>query len=294
MKQKYIKTLILGSIFIMLLSCGSKHENAALQNIRFVSFWEGFDFADKSHIDNPGVTNPKFESFCKYLSSTTTYDRRQQIDTLLNRSLQGGIDMYENMMQLAEKYLTDPNSPYRNEETYIQFLEYTISNPNLTEAYKERPRFQLTIAKKNRVGTIANDFEYVTREGRHGILSNIRHKYTLLYFNNPGCHDCKRVTEYIKHSSTINKLISNNNLTLLAVYPDEELTEWEEHKAEYPEKWVVCRYASEQYAEAYNLPAIPNLYLLDSKKSVIFKDAPIEEIETYLRRTEYGKTKNAT
>ena len=191
MKQKYIKTLILGSIFIMLLSCGSKHENAALQNIKFVSFWEGFNFADKSHVNNPGITTPKFESFCKYLSSTTPYDRRQQIDTLLNRSLQGGIDMYENMMQLAEKYLTDPNSPYRNEETFIQFLEYTISNPNLTEAYKERPRYQLAIAKKNREGTSANDFEYITRDGYRGRLYNIKNKYTLLYFNNPGCHDCK-------------------------------------------------------------------------------------------------------
>lgn len=72
------------------------------------------------------------------------------------------------------------------------------------------------------------------------------------------------------------------SLTILAVYPDKDLSSWETHKKEYPKNWIVSRYASEENMDSYNLPAIPNLYLLDQSKRVLLKDAPIESIEEYL------------
>lgn len=282
MNNTYINKLLVLGISAILLSCGHNQSHMKESGKAFTSYWDGFDFSDKNYVDNPGITEPKFVAFCKYLTSMDRYESRRQIDTLLHRSLEGNIDMFENIMELAERYLADPNSPYRNEETYIKFLEYTISEPHLTDAYKERPRFQLSIANKNRVGTKAADIKYVTREGTTGKLSAIDSRYTLIYFNNPDCHDCKRVTDYLKHSTTISRMQKCQSLTILAVYPDRDLSSWETHKKEYPKNWIVSRYASEENMDSYNLPAIPNLYLLDQSKRVLLKDAPIESIEEYL------------
>lgn len=180
--------------------------------------------------------------------------------------------------------LADPNSPLRNEECYIPFLEYAIKEGKIDEAYKERYSFQLRNALKNRVGTIANDFTYITREGTTGTLKSIKANYTLIYFNNPDCHDCKRVYNILAGDSpTLAHLVARGELAILALYPDESLTSWNKNKGIYPYNWIVARYARDIDRERYNIPAIPSTYLLDKNKKVIYKDAIIEAVESYLR-----------
>ena len=53
-----------------------------------------------------------------------------------------------------------------------------------------------------------------------------------------------------------------------------------------PDSWVVA-YDAEQAVnekETYVLPAIPTLYLLDRDKRVLLKDAPVEQVEYYLKK----------
>lgn len=119
MNNTYINKLLVLGISAILLSCGHNQSHKKESKKAFTSYWDGFDFSDKNYVDNPGITEPKFAAFCKYLTSVDRYESRKQIDTLLHRSLEGNIDMFENIMELAERYLADPNSPYRNEETYI-------------------------------------------------------------------------------------------------------------------------------------------------------------------------------
>ena len=234
--------------------------------------------------NNPGVTEAKFKDFCGDLIFSSKTERKQQIDTLLSRSKQGSKEMFLGFMELAEKHLADPNSPLRNEECYIPFLEYAIKEGKIDEAYKERYSFQLRNALKNRVGTIANDFKYITREGTTGTLKSIKANYTLIYFNNPDCHDCKRVYNILAGDSpTLAHLVARGELAILALYPDESLTSWNNNKGIYPYNWIVARYARDIDRERYNIPAIPSTYLLDKNKKVIYKDAIIEAVESYLR-----------
>lgn len=276
------KIAIFFLLCMALCACNETSQHKQAPKPTFVSYWEGFNFGNKQMIGNPGITEAKFQDFCTFLSQVEQKERTQQIDTLLARSERGSKEMFLGFMDLAEKYLLDPNSPYKNEESYIPFLQYGINQSKVEEAYKERYKYQLANAQKNRVGTIANDFEYVTREGVEGTLRKIGTNYTIIYFNNPECHDCKRVFEIIKSSSTLAHLMTKGDLTLLALYPDESLTAWNKHKDSYPYSWTVARYKNQASRDSYNLPAIPSIYLLDKRKKVIYKDAPIEEVESYL------------
>ncbi len=267
----------------LLLSCGNPKQPSA-ESVPFVSFWDGFDFADSAMINNPGITEPRFKDFLTLLESQSDSSRRQQIDTLLVRSHRGSRGMFLHILSLADKYLTDPNSTYRNEETYLPFLEYALEYGDLDETLTDHYRFQIANIHKNRVGTLANDFPYLTREGNRGTLHAISTPYTLIYFNNPDCHDCARISSLLASSEVLTRLTSSGTLTLLALYPDKDLTSWQHHLSDsFPTSWIIARYAPDTDHNLYDLPAIPSLYLLDSKKQVLLKDATFEEVEIMLR-----------
>ena len=92
--------------------------------------------------------------------------------------------------------------------------------------------------------------------------------------------------EYLSKSQSIGELLRSHRLTLLALYPDKDLELWRKYLPEMPDSWVVA-YDAEQAVnekETYVLPAIPTLYLLDRDKRVLLKDAPVEQVEYYLKK----------
>ena len=285
---------------MLLGSCGSsiqaKPQNEGVDNPTSTqTFWDDYDFNNVALIHQPDITEQKFANFCVALSKMKESERNRQVDTLLTRSLRGSKDMFANFMTLAEKYLYDPNSPYRDGELYLPFLQWTIHCNQIEDIWKERPRYQLKQVLENRIGTQAHDFHYITNgsnastKGKgtavKGTLYGIKSEYTLIYFNNPECHDCGRVHGYLVASKVFTTMLQTGRLKLLALYPDEDLGAWNRHKEEYPSSWIAARYAKKADKESYHLPAIPSLYLLDKNKKVLLKDATVEAVEEYLRKS---------
>lgn len=348
MSIKYYLYLLLGIIMYLFMgmllgSCGSsvqvKSQKESVDNpTNNQIYWDDYDFNNVALIHQPDITEQKFANFCIALSRMSEPERIRQVDTLLTRSLRGSRDMFANFMTLAEKYLYDPNSPYRDGELYLPFLQWIIHSKKIEDVWKERPRYQLKLVLENRVGTQAHDFHYIingnasrgidanaaisvsnkgtdasgdstkgSAKGKgskdkvsnvkgstrskgsngtavKGTLYGIKSEYTLIYFNNPECHDCGRVHGYLVASKVFTTMLQSGRLKLLALYPDEDLGAWTRHKDEYPSSWIAARYAKKVDREYYHLPAIPSLYLLDINKKVLLKDATVEAVEEYLRK----------
>lgn len=250
-------------------------------------YWDRFDFADTALISCPEITEQAFVDFIDLLPYIPQDKAIDTITGVMDAAMRADSTMFAHFAEMSEKYLYDPNSPFRNEEYYIPVLQYIVSSPNVDEISRIRPQYQLEMAMKNRPGMIAADFTYTLRNGKTGKMLGIAAKYTILYFNNPDCHDCQRVKNLMAKSSVINKLLedtvsSKNKLAILSIYPDSDLPIW--LNAVYPRKWI-NGYDAERIIndrQLYDLKAIPTLYLLDSNKRVILKDAPIEVVETWL------------
>ncbi len=176
--------------------------------------------------------------------------------------------------EVAEKYLFDPNYPYRSEELYITALRAVIDNPDLDEWERIRPQEQLRLALKNRVGDIATDFRYTLASGATGTLRSLRSPYTLVFFNNPGCPACRQTIDQMVASPFLNNLIDNGTLTVLAIYTDADLDAWREYNPQMPQNWILAYDAGEKIKvdELYDVKAIPTVYLLDAAKRVMLKD----------------------
>ncbi len=176
---------------------------------------------------------------------------------------------------LAEKVLYDPNSPLRSDELYIPVLQAQVESEWLDKYEKLSPQYNLDLALKNRIGRPANDFRYTMGSGRSGTLYGIKAKYTLIFFNNPGCTMCKTIREAICASPLLTEMIDNGTIKVLALYPDELLDEWQAYREHIPSKWINSydKGTVIRNKNLYDLKAIPALYLLDAEKRVLIKDS---------------------
>lgn len=248
-------------------------------------YWDRFDFADTlflARID----TMRMIEAFATYVAQYVRPDDPAPIDSLMRRASVSR-PMFEYFRMLAERVLYDPNSPLRSDELYIPVLRAALTVPWLDRWERIRPEAELRLAVQNRVGHPANDFGYTLASGVRGTLYGIRAEYTLLFLSNPGCPMCRCLREEMLASPLLNDFTERGMLKVLMLYPDADLTQWREHRAEVPAIWI------DAYDEGcvllekslYDLRAIPSFYLLDRDKRVLVKDsASIRQIEEAIDR----------
>lgn len=252
-------------------------------------YWDRFDFADTTYIDTLKTIETAFAQYGQVLASVDPELATRAMKRTMTAA-QKNKKMFDEFAAQAEKYLYDPNSPIKNEEAYIGALEVMANTSLYDEWERVRPQSQLTLALKNRMGTRATDFGYVTKTGSRGTLYGIRAKYTLLFINNPGCPACKDTREQISASPMLTDLINQGVIKVLAVYPDEDLKEWYDYQPNMPENWINSydKALAMRDKELYDLRAIPTLYLLDENKTVLLKDCmSIPTIEQVIYYRDY-------
>lgn len=248
-------------------------------------YWDNVNFADTNYIHHPDITEQAWADYCDLLNHVPLSTAQEAIKRTIART-ETEKKVFDYITGLADKYLYDPNSPLRNEEFYIPVLEAMISSSVLPETEKIRPQARIEMAYKNRVDTKALDFTYTLESGAQSTLYKIKSQYTVLFINNPGCHACTENIEALKDSPIINELIQKKQLTVLALYPDEELDEWRRHRDEFPQEWIngYDKSLTIKTQNLYDLKAVPTLYLLDANKKVLLKDATVQTITQYLMK----------
>ncbi|MDR1258277.1 MAG: DUF5106 domain-containing protein [Tannerellaceae bacterium] len=245
-------------------------------------YWDNFNFSDTSYIHFPDITEQAFVDYLDIMPYTATSVVSWSVRNMLEKAeIEKKVFLY--FTELYEKYLYDPNSPLRNEEFFIPVLETMLASPVVEE--KVRPAYLLELAKRNRTGDKAANFTYTLADGREATLHSVVSHYTLLFFYNPDCHNCKEVSEQLKASLSVQYLIKENKLKILAVYPDEDLKAWKDYIPYVPEEWINAYDATARLKdeEVYDLKAIPTIYLLDKEKAVLLKDPAFEALEHYLQ-----------
>ena len=186
-------------------------------------------------------------------------------------------DMYYHILQ-------DPNSPWRNEEFCIPLIEKRAKSSLSTEAQKAQAEKELPRFCLNRLGEKAADFAFTLRNGREVRMYDIQSEYTILFFSNPGCPNCREVMESLQSLPGISELIRNKQLAVANVYPDEDLGEWIKYSEIYPKDWLngYDHMHVLNGTPLYNIRAIPSVYLLDKDKKVLLKDVPTDYLMQYL------------
>jgi len=192
---------------------------------------------------------------------------------------------YRQMMDLAERRFSDPADPIHNEGLYMVVLKHAAEKYVLSGAEKEKQRLLLEGAKKNMIGSVATDFDYITPKDktvRH--LKDLKANNILIYFNNPDCESCEKVKERLATSELINNLVDSKKLIVLSIYPYDDQKLWK--KAKYPSMMINGWNQSRQIeqVELYDLPTLPCFYLLDKDYKVLIKnEGSLNKVEAMLK-----------
>ena len=122
----------------------------------------------------------------------------------------------------------------------------------------------------------AGDFTYVaSAAGTTDSLYGLRAPRVLVYFYDPTCEDCEALRAQLAASDTINRLIDEGQLQVLAVYPDNDSTTWADHAPHLPARWIngYDRDLTVMRAEGFLFSSLPALYLLDAERRFLLREA---------------------
>lgn len=193
---------------------------------------------------------------------------------------------YRQMMELAERRFSDAADPIHNEGLYLVVLKHATENYILSNTEKEKQRLLLEGAKKNMIGTVAADFDYITPGDKIAHrLKELQADHILVYFNNPDCESCETVKQRLAESELINKLVNEKKLIVLAIYPYNDNKLWK--KAKYPKMMINGWNQSQtiEFGELYDLPTLPCFYLLDKGYKVLIKnEGSLNKVEAALKK----------
>ena len=231
----------------------------------------------------------KFANWVQVLGMSSRHVAEKSVGRLYDRSLacemkDTSSNVFETFASLVEKYLFNPNSPMRDEDLYGAYASRLAAYEGYTEVQKGKYARDARLCALNKVGSKATDFRFADRRGKMRTLYGVKAPYTLLFFSNPGCEACMSIINVLKDDPQISGMISSGRLKVLNIYIDEDLDAWRSYMPIYPEEWYngfdpdfVIRNET-----LYNVRAIPSLYLLDSEKTVLLKDAPENRMFEYL------------
>lgn len=247
------------------------------------NFWVGVDITGRVAYDTTSLE----ECFAIYSSALNqlSNDESTSYIGIFASKISASKAFSRRFLSYADRYLYHPNSPYRNEDCYIAFLEELLKKGAIDDASRTYTYVQrLTLLKQNRVGYMATNIAMRGSSSEQYKLYDVKADYTLLLLYDPECETCKKVISYLAENAKVNQLITNKKLAVFAANPDGFSESWLQKNRKMPQSWIIGYDEERQIrtSQLYDLKALPSLYLLDKKKMVLIKDGNVEEVVEWL------------
>lgn len=257
MKARHISYLI--ACMLMLCCLNTQAQNAfpypALpdtlrsveQRATYLSehYWDNYQFADTTQLKNEEITEQGFVNFIDILARFNDEIAQKGISAFSAKAY-AQKPAKEKFESLIEHYFDDPQSPMRNDRVYSFFLTEMKKSPYFYEAEKERIDFKWKAARKNLPGTKATNLSFKLEDGKMHQLTDYQNEKVILYFHDPECENCHKVTAWLKKQTI---------------------------PAEYRMLRII---ADDQISATYSIKAMPTIYLLDKGNIVVLKDCTPE------------------
>lgn len=243
-----------------------------------------WDCLNVESLDNASDSVTLEQAFADYLTVLPLVDDSVQtssVRTFLDK-LQDNRSAYGFFMDMAAKYLYEADSPLENEEMLIPFLSYATDSIRQDDYIRMRADYLKNLVMKNRAGTKASDFTFLTRDGKSGNLWTAEAERLLVIFYDPECTHCIETMSRIESDRLISRQVEDGTLKVLAVYTEGKPEIWKQTNSALPSEWIVA-YDTEGILdrEIYDLKAMPTLYLLDREKIVLEKNIDLTESDLF-------------
>ena len=249
-------------------------------------YWERFDFADTTLVNNRDITEQGFVNFIALLADGTTPEdlMRESLENWCTGFV-GQAHARKVLTKTADDYLYNPNAPFYHEALYGMYLETLLEALPAGDVLRSSYGFKLQLLKRNNVGDRATDFAYYLPDGMRRTLAAtpVKGGRLLLVFYDPECESCHAVLGQMAADRGLAEAVKAGKLSVLAVYTEGNEAAWRKALPDMPAGWMVgADHEAVKTGALYDLKAMPSLYLLDGKKTVLLKDAAFGKIVSVL------------
>ncbi len=242
-------------------------------------FWDSVDFSDSKVLTDSIIMEQGISDFIAIMDFCTQPGLEAGVTKLLDRAYNSSPEAYARVSQLAERYLWEPESPFRSERYYTPFVEYAMSKGGNGAVHAE---YRLEEIKRNSPGTVAPDFSVRDRNGRKVSLKEYtrNNPLTILMFYEPDCESCNKVIDALEANEAFIASIAEGGIGFMAVYLGEDETLWRGHAVGLPKEWKVGIDIDQTVdsEDLYVVRATPSFYLIDSSGRIIVKDGTLADL----------------
>ena len=214
-------------------------------------YWDNYNFADTLMLKSEEVTEQGFVNFIDILGRFSPAIAQKGTAGFTRKAFTTAAAK-ERFESLIEHYFENPQSPLRNDRVYLLFLEEMKNSPCFDEAEKERLAFKIKTTNKNLPGDIAINFNFKDENGKSHQLSDYRDQKVILYFYDPDCENCHKVSAWLKQQTI------PADIKVLKIIADNPIS------------------------HIYSLRAMPTIFLLDKGNLVVLKDCTAQELIAYV------------
>lgn len=259
-------------------------------------YWDAYAVPDTLRAADRQVVEQAFVAFATLLERRASEPEtvRAAMGSFCGALEQAGARVRTDLTRLMDECLYNPNSRFYDEALYAVYLEERLAAADKADPLRSAWVFKLDLIRRNAVGSAASDFVYSLPDGRRRTLyaTPVQGRWLLLVFYDPECHSCHDILAGMFADEVLRQAVGQKQVSVLAVYTEGKENVWKKYLPGMPSSWVIGNDAGRVKEQAlYDLKAMPTLYLLDSDRKVVLKDAAYEKIKAFLvQRKAVGKT----
>lgn len=244
-----------------------------------IHYWDRFDFRSQSLLADKDVTEQGFVNFIDLLSRMDSLTAARSADAFVSKAF-AQKKSADTFTSLSHHYLENPQSPLRNDAVYVVLLRSMRRRKGLTPTQRQSLDYKIRTFGSNLPGQRATDFQFVDRRGKRHRLSDYRHERVLLFFYDPDCDNCHRISSQLFRDHRL------AGTRVLAIYPDSDTPHWQRTPQTFPRTWT-DGYSPRGEVNAkllYTVRATPTLMLIGRGGLVELKDPTPEQLLSHLER----------
>ncbi len=227
-------------------------------------FYDSLDFNSPESCDTASVE----QNLVNFVSLFPHASSPEVIERAVGKLISGApADQRELILEAAEKYLYDSESPMINDEYYIPFAKAAAPDSPLHE-------YQLAQCMLNRPGTKAADFAITLLDGSSSTLSgSLGADLTLLVFYDPDCDTCHEVMARLSAKPDV----VSGAVKVVAIALGDDVAQWRSDASGLPQQWAIARPSDGvEVDEIYSVRSFPTILMLQGNGTVVAKNVRIE------------------
>ena len=262
---------------------GRKDSTFAYRYFR-AHFWDMYDFTDDRLLRTP-IYHAKLDQYLTKVVPQIPDTLIAEIDVIIEKTRPNKEVFKYTVWYLTHYYET---SQVMGMDAVFVFLADKVYRPGdafwVSDNVNKKILEHADKLKPNLIGKVAPELILLGLDNQLISMHSIPATYTILYFWDPSCGHCK--TETPKLVDYYNKVKDTMDMKVYSVCSDTNLTAWRNYVTEKKMEAFInvngTRTAKGNFHDLYDIFSTPVVYILDSKKRIIGKKIPVDQIANFL------------